>query len=238
MNIAIDFGNTSLKAGLFEGDKMVEYFNVASQIDLIRLANEKINDKIIISAVSNDPTHFINLIENKSRLTLLTPKIKVPIINKYETPDTLGADRLAAVTGANFLFPGKNCLVIDAGTSITYDLITANAEYLGGNISLGISMRYKALNNFTARLPLLNSKESTRDFIGKNTKSAIETGVLEGITGEVEHFIKLIKKKFDPLTIVFCGGDAGFFETKIKEPIFVVPELVLVGLNRILNYNA
>lgn len=237
MNLVIDFGNTSIKAAIFDDWQQIAHFNPISQIELLRLANDNPQYNILLSSVSNAATHFINLIDNKQRLSVLQATTPVPIVNLYGTPATLGVDRLAAVVGAQYLYPEKDCLVIDAGTCITYDLVDAQGQYHGGSISPGLHMRFKALHNFTAKLPLI-SETNMPGLIGKNTQEAITTGVVGGLIGEIEWFINAYSEKFDGLHVLMCGGDAKFFETKIKGHIFALPELVLTGLNRILLYNA
>jgi type III pantothenate kinase len=237
MNICIDFGNTSIKAAIFNEDKMVKNLPKLSQVELLNLVNNHKEYKLAIASVNQEVTHIVNLIENKQRLTMLNSSTPLPIQNQYESPQTLGMDRLAAAVGANFLYPNQNCLVIDAGTCITYDLIDKNGNYQGGSISPGLNMRFKALNHFTSKLPLI--KEQTFEGLtGKNTQDSIISGVSLGLTGEINWIIDEYKAQFLELTIIICGGDASFFESRIKHHIFAVPELVLIGLNRALNYNA
>jgi type III pantothenate kinase len=237
MNICIDFGNTSIKAAAFNGDKIVSNYNKLNYVELLNLVNEHIDYKLAISSVSNEVVHIVNLIENKERLTIINYLTPVPIKNLYQTPETLGMDRLAAVIGAHFLYPETNCLVIDAGTCITYDLLDKSGNYHGGSISPGMDMRYKAINHYTAKLPMIEDR-SFEGLIGKNTNDAIVSGINHGVLGEVNWVISSYKEKYPGIQTVMCGGNIAFFETKIKERIFAVPELVLVGLNRILNYNA
>jgi type III pantothenate kinase len=141
------------------------------------------------------------------------------------------------VCGASYRYAEHACLVIDLGTCITYDYIDAEKNYRGGSISPGLHMRFKAMHTFTARLPLLEPAPDEIALTGTDTKQAMQSGVINGITCEIEGIIKEYRKKFGKLHVIFCGGDATFFENKIKESIFVTPELVLVGLNWILEYN-
>jgi len=236
-NICIDFGNTVVKAALFEGETLIEHFPKLTQVQLLSLVNAHPDHKLAIASVSNEVTHIINLIENKERLTILNHLTPVPVKNLYQTPKTLGMDRLAAVVGANFLYPNTDCLVIDAGTCITYDLIDKLGQYHGGSISLGITMRYQAINHYTVKLPLLEIGHF-EGLVGTNTEDAIISGINQGVLGEVSWIIGRYKTQYPQICTVMCGGSTAFFETKIKEHIFVVPELVLIGLNTILNYNA
>ncbi|UII28675.1 type III pantothenate kinase [Fulvivirga maritima] len=162
--------------------------------------------------------------------------LPLPFTIDYKTPQTLGRDRVAGVAGGQYIFPNANTLVIDLGTCITYDIIDAKNVYHGGGISPGLKMRFKSLHNFTAKLPLI---EPTNDFelIGQSTKESILSGVINGMISEIDGIIRMYTDKFAHLQIIMCGGDAKFFENRIKANIFVAPELVLTGLNRILLYN-
>lgn len=167
----------------------------------------------------------------------LDHQTKLPIKNLYETPETLGKDRLAAAVGANELFPDQNLLIIDAGTAITYDLVSEKNEFIGGNISPGLQMRFKALNHFTGKLPLVSYSEEFQT-IGRNTTDAIRAGVQNGILYEVAQTIELFNKNYQNLQIVMTGGDSIFFDKKLNYTIFVHFNITLIGLNRILEYNA
>jgi type III pantothenate kinase len=194
-------------------------------------------ENCIISSVNQDAETISQLIGPFiSNVFVLDHQLPVPLLNEYETPQTLGKDRLAAVAGASATHPDKDCLVIDMGTCITYDCIRADRHYLGGSISPGLRMRFKALHTFTARLPLLEPAADAR-LIGKNTHDAILSGVINGIVAEIEGIISKYQTIFPKIDVIFCGGDANFFESKIKQRIFVIPELVLIGLNRILEHN-
>ena len=154
----------------------------------------------------------------------------------YETPETLGKDRLAAVVGASFLKPGKDILVIDAGTAITYDFINSKKQYLGGNIAPGINLRLRSLHEFTQRLPLVQVN-SESPLLGVDTNSALVSGALYGIVFEIDGYISTLKIKYPQLSVFLTGGSTFYFDTKLKSPIFAEKNLVLIGLNRILQYN-
>ena len=166
-------------------------------------------------------------------LSSVTP---VPIKNNYRSKSTLGLDRLAAAVGAASLFPDNDLLIIDAGTAITYDIVDKENGFMGGNISPGLRTRFRSLHHFTGRLPLLNPVAEWPD-IGTTTEEAIQSGVLTGILSEVESVIELMKKKWPELRVIVTGGDAEFFDKKLKSSIFVKFEITLLGLNRILEYN-
>jgi len=239
VSLCFDIGNTQTKLAVFKNNEIIHYRTLEANN---LLAVEQIIDEFqvnaaIISSVSESPELLIKNLKSKiDTLILLTDKTKLPIENCYETKDTLGKDRLAAVVGANYLYPGTDLLVIDAGTAITYDLINKNGQYLGGNISLGIQIRFKALNYYTNRLPLLDATPESYIF-GKNTTDAIRAGVQNGIIFEVDGTIDHFKLHYPGLKVLFTGGDAKFFDTKVKNTIFVLSNLVMIGLNRILTHN-
>jgi type III pantothenate kinase len=167
---------------------------------------------------------------------LFDEKTLVPVNIQYQTPKTLGKDRLAAVVGANYLKPRENILIIDAGTAITYELLEAAGVYLGGNISPGMTTRFKALNNCTSRLPFIQEEEDIPQ-IGYNTKTAIQAGVVNGIVYEMDGCIEDLRQKYPDLLVFLTGGHSFYFERRLKNTIFADINLVLTGLNRILEYN-
>lgn len=235
MNLVIDSGNTTLKAGVFVQAELKSVHRdipVGKLPVLIKTINP---DHIIISSVS---ALDLSVPENShsKKIIHLSPASPLPVKLLYETPETLGTDRIAGVAGAKLFYPEDNCLVIDTGTCITFNFISKDSCYFGGSISPGIRMRFKALNTFTARLPLVELENSV-SLIGKDTNSSILSGVINGTLAEVTGMIENYRKEFPGLRIIITGGDATFFESKIKESIFVVPDLVLYGLNRILEYN-
>lgn len=235
MNISVDQGNTFTKIALFERNTLL-------RID--KLKDESVEDSInrlqpeycIISSVRNKNKINNHLIEEKIHTIGFDHTTPIPIKNLYGTPETLGMDRLAAVIGSRQFQEDGNVLVIDCGTCITFDFINHNNEYLGGSISPGISMRLKALNNFTSGLPLIEIEENA-ELIGNSTRTAILSGVINGVICEVEGVIAKYKSLFKGLSVFLCGGDSNYFESKIRGTIFVLPELVLYGLNKILLHN-
>ena len=160
----------------------------------------------------------------------------MPIVNLYNTPKTLGLDRLAAVVGASIQYPGKNILVIDIGTCMTFDFIDSKRNYHGGNISPGVELRLKAMHHFTSSLPLVIRKNNM-NILGKSTKEALQNGAFQGLKFEIEGFIKNLTNRTKSLTVILTGGDAVNFGETLESKIFVDPNLVLKGLNDILTYN-
>lgn len=237
MNLAIDLGNTSAKAGLFEGDTLVrppERIDLAALPAFVAAARP---DHTIVCSVSGDAAALREALRPVvPSVYVLDYHLPVPVTNGYASPDTLGMDRLAAVAGAAALHPGRPCLVVDLGTCITYDLVDAEGYYHGGAISPGLRMRFRAMHTFTARLPLIEP-EPLAPLIGTTTRTAMQSGVVNGLVAELEGMMSRYGAQFTPLTTILCGGDALFFETQLKGIIFAVPELVLLGLNRILLYN-
>ena len=236
MNIVVDSGNTFAKIGWFSGDNLIRYQTMLNFSDLIQLIKSELPDRIMYSSVSRTTAEFLEALGEDIPVLNLSGETSVPIRKNYETPQTLGADRVAAAAGANWIFPADDVLVIDMGTCITYDLIDREGTFQGGLISPGVRMRFNALHTFTNRLPLFDP-EKDPEFIGKSTRQAIESGVMNGMLAEIEGIIERYRHTMPDLRVVICGGDITFFESSLKPPIFAVPELVLIGLNRILTYN-
>lgn len=237
MNLAIDLGNTFAKTGLFEQGKLIESKGSFTYSELIGYVKGLKPTNIIISTVSYSEEQLSkDFSEANTKVYFLKNTTPVPITKLYDTPETLGADRIAAAIGARVIFPESNAMIIDLGTCITYDLVDTEDNFHGGIISPGVRMRFTAMNTFTKRLPLLEPEEAPH-ILGKSTKHAMQSGVMNGITAEINGFIEEYHKLLTKINVILCGGDATFFANRIKYPNFVIPELVLIGLNRILEYN-
>ena len=239
MNLIIDVGNTRVKSAVFNNDEIIHYELLS--IDNLVKKNIEIIEKFkcqeaIISSVSLLKKDQIIKIKEKIKLIVLNANTKIPFKNNYKTPKTLGVDRLALAAAAVSKFPKKNVLIIDAGTCITYDFIDEKSNYLGGAISPGITMRYKSLNFYTNRLPLLKPKFENK-CLGNNTISSINIGVVTGVINEIDSFINQYRKKNKDLTVVLTGGDLNFLNNRLKNGIFANPNFLLEGLNNILTYN-
>jgi len=232
--IAIDLGNTTAKIGVFANGVMTDKKDGIVYNSLISYVNNLSPSNVIISSVNQKVEDLVNHIE--APVLILNHQTPIPITNKYATPETLGRDRLAAVVGANQLEDNRNTLVIDVGTCITYDFLNDNNEYLGGGISPGVNLKFQALHNFTANLPLIEEQEADY-LIGDSTESAIISGVINGTIAEIEEIIRMYKDKFSHLRIIMCGGGASMLHSRLKTDIKLAPDLVLTGLNRILEYN-
>ena len=236
MNIAVDSGNTYSKIGWFDGDVLVRHKTRLVWTELMEEIRNEPPDSIIYSSVSSSVEEFKNGLLLDVPILDLTSQTPIPIKKDYKTPETLGADRIAAAIGANWLFPNEDLVVIDMGTCITYDLVDRAGVFQGGIISPGMKMRFMAMHSFTKRLPLIEPTMSSV-FIGKSTREALESGVMNGVLAEMEGIIERYRHTSPSLRVVICGGDVPFFETRLKPTIFAVSELVLIGLNRILRYN-
>ena len=204
---------------------------------MLKDEHPQLNQAILSSVKPVDDEILQFLSENFDLFIELDHQTELPIKNLYETPETLGKDRIAAAVGANEFFPDQNLLIIDAGTAITYDLVSEKNEFIGGNISPGLQMRFKALNQFTGKLPLVSYFDEFQN-IGRNTTEAIRAGVQNGILYEIAQTIELFNKNYQNLQIVMTGGDSIFFDKKLNYTIFVHFNITLIGLNRILEYNA
>lgn len=240
MNLSVDLGNTLFKVGLFDDDELTASLKVDNKeySTLIKFIKENNFDLAIISSVVNVPLDLSKLLERKSRKVVkLDHKINLPFKSKYLSPDTLGNDRIALVAGALSVFGGKNILVIDAGSCVTYDFVDSEKFYYGGAISPGLMVRFKSLNHYTSNLPLLSFNENVESIIGNSTKNSIYAGVIFGLLFEIEGFIREYENKYEALKIIMSGGDGSYFAKKSKYGIFVEPNLVLKGLNQILLLN-
>jgi len=239
MNLCIDQGNSSTKVGVFNQTELVEtfVFEKIEKADVLALIDRFSIDRCIISSVTSDNEVFIDLLETHFvDFIELSHKTAIPIENRYATPETLGKDRLAVVIGASFLKQNTDILVVDAGTAITYDFIDAQNIYHGGNIAPGLNLRLRALHEFTHKLPLVEIKRES-PLLGNSTDSAILSGAIYGIVFEIDGYINILKIKYPQLSVFLTGGSTFYFDTKLKNAIFAERNLVLIGLNRILQYN-
>ncbi|UKN00161.1 type III pantothenate kinase [Paracrocinitomix mangrovi] len=237
MNLIIDEGNTAFKLALYQGDEIlkVKSFKPECKEEMHSWISDSITSikHAIVSSVVNDGLDLSRYRFNEIRLESNTP---LPIKNLYGTPSSLGKDRIANAVGVWFRNMNHTNLVIDMGTCIKYDLVDAKGQYLGGNISPGIMMRFKALEHYTDKLPLLNPAVLEKDY-GTDTESSIRAGVQLGAFNEINGFIRRYRHQFPELTIFMTGGDANFFDKPFIVDIFADSDLTLYGLNKILTYN-
>ncbi len=240
MNLVIDAGNTLVKTAVFQNNRLLDRQtflkeNFSENFQSIRKNFSQIENSVISSVTSND--HSIKTeVKNEYFLLELNQEIKLPFMNKYATPSTLGKDRIALVAAAVQSYPDENVLIIDAGTCITYDFKTSEEIYLGGAISPGMEMRFKSLHKFTANLPLVIAKPEA-ELIGNSTETSILSGIINGIRMELEGVIDAYTSEFEDLTVIFTGGDSQILSIPLKNSIFANSNFLLEGLNFILEFN-
>ncbi len=235
MQLALDAGNSSIKFGLFKDSDLIEFGRIEYGSDIRRFLNQNyLNqiEKIVFSSVVDD-LNVTNL--PKVAIIHITAESSFPFKNNYETPATLGIDRLVACVGAHKT--GEDTLVIDAGSCLTFDFVSKDKGYMGGAISPGIAMRFQAMNNFTDQLPLISEFENQPNMLGTSTTDCLKSGVINGIKGEIESFITHFKSKSENLKVFLTGGDASFLGTELKSGIFADQNLVLKGLNNLIDLN-
>jgi type III pantothenate kinase len=240
MNLVVDVGNSRIKTGVFK-DKNLIYQSVFSSSSFSEIKKILVSFPdlkfAIVSSVLKHSKELLKLLSSKLNCIELNFNTRLPISNGYNTPETLGNDRLAAAVGAYSRFQKKNCLIVDAGTCIKYDFIDSKGKFHGGAISPGLEMRYKALNAFTDRLPLISRNEGFNKLIGSTTAESILSGVQNGIIEEVSGMIRRYEEQYEKINCVLTGGDCQFFENALKNSIFAAPFLLLEGLNEILLFN-
>ncbi len=244
MNLVVDWGNSSLKTGWFDGGVLVEtgHFNTVSAfLQAVDRSTDRLPEQMLVSSTSRS----VDVIQRELNalpviVHVFDNQTPVPIRNGYDTPHTLGPDRLAAAVGAAGLFPDRACLVLDLGTCLTADLVDPDGTFRGGLIAPGLTMRFRAMHEHTARLPMIDDPLADADWPGlvaRNTRDALRSGVLNGLGFELNGLIDAHRRDWPDLAVLLCGGDGPVLRSRLKEPIFAVPELVLMGLNRILRYN-
>lgn len=237
MNLCIDQGNTNTKIAVFEQDTIVDLrINPDLQAFSRLLELYPIEHTILSSVITHHNDLMSFLLQHGIKFFLLDHHTPLPVINQYKTPETLGKDRLAAVVGAASIQQHTDLLVIDIGTAITYDFIDAEGIYTGGDITPGIALRLKSLHHFTQQLPMVKFDEQV-GFMGTDTATAMQSGVLYGIVSEIDGYIDRLMQNYPKLSVFLTGGDAVYFEKKLKSGIFANKNLVVIGLNRILEYN-
>lgn len=241
MRLIIDIGNILAKVALFEeSDLLAVTYLPQLTVEALELfltnSGKTRPDTAILSTVRHFDDEFIDYLKANFRLLLFSADTPLPIKNMYGSPQTLGYDRLAAAVAAAALFPARNVLIINAGTAITYDLLTNRAEYMGGAISPGLTMRLMALHNFTHKLPLVALKNET-PIVGRTTEESILSGVVNATRAEMDGMIDKFNNHYDQLAIILSGGDIKYFDKSLKNSIFAIPNIVISGLNKLLAYN-
>jgi len=240
MNLVLDAGNTFIKAAVYQKDTLKEkaIFRKENFFQEIKKIFENYPGitHSILSAVTNIDNVTIELLKEASIFHQLTHDSLLPFRNGYHTPESLGLDRIGLVAAAVQQHPGKNVLVIDAGTCVTYDIKNTGETYLGGGISPGLNMRFKSLHKFTANLPLVSAKPGV-DLVGKTTQGSIQSGIINGLQMELKGVVESYASEFEDLTVIFTGGDSQLLSIPTKNSIFANSNFLLEGLNFILEFN-
>jgi len=237
LNLVVDIGNTRIKAALFRERELLQFFHfpdVDAFMSWLPSQHAEITHSVLGSVV--EPVEPI-VAALPGKMLVFKTNTPIPITNSYRSAATLGSDRLAGAIGAAAAQPGTDCLVVDAGTCVKYNLITASGEYLGGGISPGLQMRFRAMQHFTDRLPLVPFDESFDTLIGRDTRESILSGAIYGFLDEIDGMIDRYRVQFPGLRTVITGGDSGYLAKRLKNHIFADPYLILKGLNEVLIYN-
>lgn len=251
MNLIIDIGNTLIKAAIFCGDELAVLWTgeLLDEEALRKLVAEHKPTAAIVSSVralpvqqsGNDPNlpPELQFLSNFGFPVLVAgPHLQLPITRRYDTPDTLGTDRLAAAIAAAARYPGQHSAVVNAGSCLTIDFVSNNNEYLGGTIAPGLMMRLKAMHHFTGRLPLITQIPDETELIGNTTKQSMLSGAINGMTAEIDGIISRREKEIGFFNVILSGGDGKIFVKKLKSSIFALDNIVLYGLNLMLKHNA
>ncbi len=240
MNLVVDIGNTRVKLAVMEHGRCLAERSTERLLPamLDELLAAYAVDRAIVSSTRGDAAEVVAMIRPHVRQCVeFTSSTPVPLANDYLTPETLGRDRLAAAVGAATLYPGRNVLVIDCGTAVTFDLVSADGRFCGGCISPGLRTRLRALHDYTASLPLCGIT-GDEELLGRSTREAVERGVMNSLVFEIEGYVSRMEGKIDGLCVIFTGGDAKYLAKRIKNTIFADRNLVFCGLDRILEFHA
>ena len=241
--LCFDFGNTRLKCAVFNGSEIKEVISLPddSNETIQQLINKYQPDKTILSSVIEHNPELENIFSSSSRFHKLSHQTRLPFTTPVGKPETIGADRLALSAAAVYFHPDKNNLVIGMGSCITYNFINKYNQFLGGSISPGMEMRFRCLQTFTAKLPLVKPDPTDIGWnfplIGYDTKTNILSGVLIGMVKEMDGIINSYADKFSNFNVLLTGGDAPYFARHLKSGIFADPGLIFKGLYAISEYN-
>ncbi len=237
-NLVIDEGNTLCKVAVMDKSEVLCEV-VVPEFDMEQVAEVIERYKVsqaIVASTRGGAEHICDKLRTTlAKVLHFTSLTEVPIEIEYSSRQTLGTDRIAVAVGVVCEMGVQNALIVDMGSAITFDMVE-NGIFKGGNISLGVAMRFKALNQFTAALPLCEATEPNGAF-GNSTVEAIEQGVMQGVLYEIEGYAERVLQKNEKNSIIFCGGDAESFVNRIKNAIFAPRKLMFTGLNLILEYN-
>lgn len=238
ITLCLDFGNTRFKAAVFQNDELKEVIVLDENFveHLQKIIQQYQPQQSILSSVVNHPNEVNELLQAKTQFHLLNNHSKLPFTIPVGKPETVGADRLAIAAASVFLFPDKNNLAIGLGSCITYNFINQFHELLGGSISPGMEMRFKAMHHFTAKLPLVKADWNV-PLVGYDTKTNLHSGVVLGMAKEIDGIIDLYNERYSNFNVLLTGGDIGIFEPHLKNKIFADPDLIFKGLYAISQIN-
>ncbi len=238
VSLCIDFGNTKLKAAIFQGDRMahkIEFTEDEAIPTLQKIITIHAPKKAILSSVINHSKSIDNFLRENTKLIILNKETPLPFLNAYGTPETLGNDRLALVAALSKFYPQQHSLVISIGTCITYSFLAKNNAFRGGAISPGVELRFRSLNEYTDNLPLVQ-REGHLSILGYDTETCIRNGVINGIVAELTSMKELYEEQYGNINAVLTGGDAPYFESRMKKKIFADVNFLFKGLYAILEY--
>jgi type III pantothenate kinase len=236
--ICLDFGNTRLKAALFEEETLLDVIVLQDQLSthLEEIIQQHQPQQSILSSVIDHDPAVEEVLKRRTQFHRLSHLSKLPFSIPVGKPETMGADRIAIAAASVFLFPQKNNLAIGLGTCITFNFINQQAEFMGGSISPGMEMRFQAMHQFTAKLPLVKAQWNV-PLIGYDTATNLQSGVVLGMAKEIDGIIDAYKEKFGNFNALLTGGDTHLFEPHLKNKIFADPHLIFKGLYAISQFN-
>jgi type III pantothenate kinase len=236
--LAVDIGNSYIKCGIFQGDTLLESssFLLGQWKEISHFSRDKNIANTVVCSVKDTQPSDLKKLSLPGKIFMLKHSLSFPVTLQYKSPQTLGMDRLAAIVGAYYTFKGENVLVVDAGTCLTFDVLTGTGIHLGGAISPGREMRLKAMHSFTAKLPEVGP-DSQYQLIGQSTEEAMRNGAQTGLIAEVDHWVDSIKSALGSLKSLATGGDASYVCQYTRNSIKEHPWLVLFGSIKILEYN-
>jgi len=239
MIVALDIGNSFIKWGEFRDGRLnavskVEHESLLDRLEDIHKSTSRLD--LILCQTGHLAEEIKSKLAQRHRLLQISNKLKLPFDSNYKSPFSLGADRIALVAGATETAHEGDTLIIDFGTCITYDLLINNEVYAGGAISAGLFMRYQAMHNLTASLPLLEPVETTR-LTGQTTEECMHSGVVNGLWAEIEGMVSRYTDSYKNLRVITTGGGSSVLPDRLKNRFFAAPNLLLHGMHKIYNLN-
>lgn len=239
--LCFDFGNTRCKYAVFNEEHSPREFILSSNEPLLSSVKAAVEQhrpriSVLCSVIGHDEA-IGEFLAKQSVFIRVSAHIPLPIRIHYKSPETLGPDRIALAAGAAHLFPRRPLLVIACGTCITYNFISEQGIFIGGAISPGLRMRFSAMHDYTQKLPYCEPTSSF-DLIGTDTPKSLQSGVLHGITAELDGIINRYRKQYNDIFTVLCGGDAPFLIPHLENSIQLEPHLLFIGLHAIALHHA